>query len=169
MPENTDKPSVPPVVDPKTLAAPKSPEMLLQEQVDAELAKLPSIEELQKQIEEAHAKADKLRKLQDIKANFGFDAKGKDKGGTKVFNLPKMPKSLGRITINGRNYEGPTRLTATMFAEYLSHYSNRLELEEKMRNGNSLEDKEMRAFQQVGRKPPRGTVSITRSGETQIF
>src|SRR5690349_15784148 len=79
----------------------------LQEEID----KLPSVEELNAEIEALEKKKQTLAKAVDVKYNFGLytDPKTgvqKDKGGKRPFNLPKMPISLGRITISGINFEG---------------------------------------------------------------
>ena len=152
----------------KKVAAPTvplSPEALAAAQAKAleeTLAKLPSHDDLQKEMDALDAKKKELARLQDVKANFGRNPDGSYKPGKKLFNLPKMPKALGRISVNGEVLEGHKMLTFEQYESYLFMYNNRLELESKMRYGDTVADKELRAM--VG-----GDVQVSRTGEQATF
>lgn len=128
--------------------------------VEEALAKLPSIEELERQATELEAKREEITKLKNLKYNFG-----PGKPGKKTFDLPIMPKSLGQITIGNRKLQGKTALNFEEWQEYLFYYSNRIELEEKMRNGESVSQQELRQLQNTA----KGVVNIRKTGEQVGF
>ena len=128
-------------------------------EVEATLAKLPSIETLQKEIDTIEARKAELAKLQDAKINFG-----PGKPGKKKFNLPVMPLSLGRVVINGKVLEGIRELTCDEYHNYLAIREERVYQERRMRYGESLAEQELSAFTRQG-----SGVSVQRTGETAKF
>ena len=145
-------------------------EELEAKKLQEELDKLPSMEALQKEVDSLVEKKAALERLKDVRLNFGIDkVTGKDKGGKKQFDLPVMPVSLGRITISGINFQGKMKLTWTQYQEYLFHLSNRMELEEKMRFGHSVQDEQIRNFASVARGVGKNRVSIVKTGEQITF
>ena len=153
-------PSTPPApVASVPAAAPSEASLLLAKEkaIKEELAKLPSVETLEEEISAIERKKAELMKLQDVKLNFGPGLKGK-----KAFKLPKMPISMGNISVNGRIYEGVIELTHEEWQNYVSIMDLRIEHEQKMRYGEGINERELAAL-------AGGAVSMGRTGESAKF
>lgn len=108
-------------------------------ELEKERAKLPSVKDLQAQIDEAKAKQQELEKLQDLKLNYG-----PGKPGTKRHYLDPLPQGLGEVRINEKVMVGWKDLTYEEFRNWQSIYDGRLDHERKSRLGEgSVADREL--------------------------
>lgn len=118
---------------PEVKATVKAPAFDAAEELKKEMAKLPSVNDLEKQIKEAKAKQRELEQLQDLKLNFG-----PGKPGKKTITLPGLPRGLGEVRINEVTMVGKKELTYDEYRNWESIYEGLLAHERKSRLGEGL-------------------------------
>ena len=106
--------------------------------VAEELAKLPSVASLEAEISAIEKKKEELLKLQDAKINYG-----PGKPGKKSLTLPRLPKGLGQVSVNGELMEGVKALTHEQYENFVAIYNSRMEHERHMKYGQGLNDRDL--------------------------